>query len=146
MKELRTRSLSDGQRTENTPQAALTASNLRAVLKKLSITPIWRANAEPKCKVFAGILLHRKILITGNLERRGWPHDPLRKLCNSAPETPTHTCAVWIQVVKWFGLQQLLPSNSTSTIYQWWKRCRKVFSKEQKSTFDGLMMYFWWNI
>jgi len=81
------------------------------------------------------------------------PHDPFCKLCNSAPETPTHlckdcpyTCAVWTHVVRWLDLQQILPRNSTSTVYRWWKRCQKVFSKEQKPTFDGLMMYFWWNI
>ena len=81
------------------------------------------------------------------------PHDPFCKLCNSAPETPTHlckdcpyACAVWTHVVRWLDLQQILPSNSTSTVYRWWKRCQKVFSKEQKPTFDGLMMYFWWII
>ena len=40
----------------------------------------------------------------------------------------------------------ILPSNSTSTVYRWWKKVPKVFSKEQKPTFDGLMMYFWWII
>ncbi|KAG2613660.1 hypothetical protein PVAP13_4KG388801 [Panicum virgatum] len=88
-----------------------------------------------------------------NLERRGWPHDPLCKLCNSAPETSAHLCkdcpytsAVWTHVTRWFDLQQLPPSSSTSTVYRWWKMCRKVFSKEQKPAFDGLMICFWWNI
>ena len=81
------------------------------------------------------------------------PHDPLCKLCNSAPETPAHLCkdcpytsAVWTHVVRWLDLQQLPASTSTSTVYRWWKMCRKVFSKEQKPAFDGLMMYFWQNI
>ena len=144
-----TRSFGDGQQMGNTPQAALTTFNSWAVLKRMSITPIWKAKAEPKCKIFAWILLHRKILTADNLERRGWPHDPLCKLCNSAPEMPAHLCkdcpytsAVWTHVVRWFDLQQLPPSSSTSTVYRWWKMCRKVFSKEQKPAFDGLMMYF----
>jgi hypothetical protein len=98
----------------------------KGCFKNLSFTPIWRAKAEPKCKILAWILLHRKILTAHNLERRGWPHDPLFKLCNSAPETPIHlckdcpyTCAVWTQVVRWFGLRQMLHSNSTRTIYGW---------------------------
>jgi hypothetical protein len=49
--------------------------------KKLAITPIWKAMAEPKCKSFAWILLQRKILTANNLAKRGWPHDPLCKLC-----------------------------------------------------------------
>ena len=89
MKELTTRSFGDGQQMGNTPQAALTAFNSWAALKKMLITPIWKAKAEPKCKNFAWILLHRKILTADNLERRGWPHDPL---CNSAPETSPHLC------------------------------------------------------
>ena len=123
--------------------------SIHGPFKKMSITPIWKAKAESKCKIFAWILLHRKILTADNLERRGWPHDPLCKLCNSAPETPAHLCkdcpytsAVWTHVVRWLDLQQLPPSTSTSTVYWWWKKCRKVFSKEQKPAFDGLLMYF----
>jgi len=89
---------------------------LKGRFKKISITPVWRAKAEPKCKIFAWILLHCKIVIADNLKRRGWPHDPLCKLCNSAPETPTHlckdcpyTCAVWTNVVRLLGLQQYYP-------------------------------------
>jgi hypothetical protein len=37
---------------------------------------------------------------------------------------------------------QMLLSNSASTIYRRWKRCRKDFSKKQKSTFDDLLIYF----
>jgi hypothetical protein len=40
-------------------------------LKKLSITPIWKARAEPKCRILAWLLLHRKILTAENLEKRG---------------------------------------------------------------------------
>ena len=84
--------------------------------KKMSITPIWKAKAEPKCKIFAWILLHRKILSADNLERRGWPHDPLCKMCNSAPETPAHLCkdcpytsAVWTHVVRWLIFNNCRP-------------------------------------
>jgi hypothetical protein len=78
-------------------------------LKKLSITPIWKARTEPKYRIFAWILLHRRILTADNLEKRGWPNDPLYKLCNLEPETPTHLCkdctytkAVWDRLQGWF--------------------------------------------
>ena len=118
-----------------------------------SITPIWKAKAEPKCKFFAWILLHRKILTANNLAKRGWSHDPLCKLCNTTPETPKHlckdcsyTCAVWDQLVNWLNLHQLPASNSVSSIYRWWKKCRALVAKDNKSFFDGLVIYFWWNI
>lgn len=60
--------------------------------KKPALTPIWKAKAEPKCRIFAWILPQHKILTANNLAKRGWPHDPTCKLCNGALETPTHLC------------------------------------------------------
>jgi hypothetical protein len=60
--------------------------------KKLATTPIWIAQAEPKCRIFAWILLQRKILTANNLAKRGWPHNPLCQLCNLLTKTPTHLC------------------------------------------------------
>jgi hypothetical protein len=39
-----------------------------------------------------------------------------------------------------------LQTTSSQTINGWWKRMRRSFDKKQKPTFDGLMLYFWWNI
>ena len=121
--------------------------------RRQSITPIWKAKAEPKCKFFAWILLHKKILTANNLEKRGWPHDPLCKLCNTTLETPKHlckdcpfTCAVWVEQVNWLNLHQLPTSGSVSSIYRRWKKCRAMIVKESKFFFDGLIIYFWWNI
>ncbi|WVZ62277.1 hypothetical protein U9M48_012041 [Paspalum notatum var. saurae] len=35
---------------------------------------VWKAQAEPKCKIFAWILLQDKLLTANNLAARGWPH------------------------------------------------------------------------
>jgi hypothetical protein len=80
--------------------------------KRQAINPIWKAKSEPKCRKFAWILLHKKFLTANNLEKRGWPHDPLCRLCQSEPETPkkhlckdcTYTQAVWSQ-----GALRLIP-------------------------------------
>jgi hypothetical protein len=37
--------------------------------KKLVTAPIWRAKAEPKCRIFAWILLQHKILTANNLAK-----------------------------------------------------------------------------
>ena len=75
------------------------------------------------------------------------------KLCNTTPETPKHlckdcpfTCAVWVELVNWLNLHQLPTSGSVSSIYRWWKKCQAMIVKESKSVFDGLIIYFWWNI
>jgi hypothetical protein len=42
---------------------------------------------------------------------------------------------------------QLLPLNtSPDSVYGWWRKCRRRFNKAQKSHFDGMVVYFWWNI
>jgi len=28
----------------------------------------------------------------------------------------------------------------------WWKKCRVRFDKHNKPFFDGIIIYFWWNI
>jgi hypothetical protein len=93
-------------------------------VKKRATTPIWRAKAEPKCKIFAWIILQRKILTTTNLEKRGWPNDPIRKLCNSLPETSDHlcknctnTCVVWDHLRNWFDMQLLPLNTSPNSVY-----------------------------
>jgi len=61
-------------------------------------------------------------------------------------EDCSYTCAVWDQLVNWLNLHQLPASNSVSSIYRWWKKCRAMVAKDNKSFFDGLVIYFWWNI
>ena len=100
-----------------------------------------------------GFCCTKKILTANNLEKRGWPHDPLCKLCNTTLETPKHlckdcpfTCAVCVELVNWLNLHQLPTSGSVSSIYRWWKKYRAMVAKNSKSFFDGFVIYFWWNI
>ena len=115
--------------------------------------PIWKAKTEPKCRFFAWLLLQKKILTADNLAKRGWPQDTLCKLCNSEPETPTHLCkdciftrASWDKLISWLGVEILPPSTASNTLKGWWKKCRVRFHKHNKPFFDGIIIYFWWNI
>jgi hypothetical protein len=121
--------------------------------KTRNIGTIWKAKTEPKCRFFAWILLHRKILTASNLAKRGWPHDPQCKLCNTEAETPTHLCkdclftkAIWSQLTIWYNLQNLPSCESTISVNGWWKKCRLKIDKHSRPSFDGLIIYFWWNI
>jgi hypothetical protein len=57
---------------------------------KLRIMPIWKANAEPKCRFFAWTLMHKKILMANNLTKRHWPCDPICKTLSN-PSRNAHT-------------------------------------------------------
>ncbi|XP_073353618.1 uncharacterized protein [Aegilops tauschii subsp. strangulata] len=53
---------------------------------------VWSAHAKPKCKFFAWLSLHGRILTADRLALRGWPHDPRCQLCLQEPETASHLC------------------------------------------------------
>jgi hypothetical protein len=123
------------------------------VFSRIKISQIWKAKAEPKCRFFAWTLLHKKILTANNLNKRNWQHDPICKLCGLDQETPTHLCKdcsftkeVWEIMKQWFGISILNPINSSGSLYRYWRKCRARIQKDQRKVFDGVMIYFWWNI
>ena len=59
---------------------------------RFDTTKVWHTKAEPKCKFFAWLVLHGRILTADMLAVRGWPHDPRCLLCLQQPETSTHLC------------------------------------------------------
>lgn len=112
-----------------------------------------KAKVEPKCRFFAWTLLHKKILTADNLIKRNWPNDPICSLCRMMPETPTHLCKdcdfakqVWERLKAWFNLSFLNTVLPNGSLYQFWRKCRRKVSKEQRRLFDGFMIYFWWSI
>lgn len=120
---------------------------------KLRIMPIWKAKAESKCRFFAWTLMHKKILTANNLIKRNWPNDPICKLCGVEPETPTHLCKdchfskqVWSLLKSWFGLSAIDVVGGNGSIHGYWRRCRMQVHKPQRRSFDGIMIYFWWNV
>lgn len=120
---------------------------------KLKLSPIWKAQVEPKCRFFAWTLLHKRILIANNLMKWNWPNDPTCKLCGIDPETPTHLCKdcpyakqVWDQLKSWLHLSVLDSIPMTGSIHSYWRKCRIKFSNRQRKNFDGIIIYFWWNI
>lgn len=32
------------------------------------------------------------------------------------------------------------------TVAQWWKKCRRLIQKQNRTFFNGFVVYFWWNI
>jgi hypothetical protein len=125
----------------------------QGTFSKLNLSPVWKARAEAKCRFFAWTLLHKKILTANNLIKRHWPNDPICKLCTTEHETPTHLCKdcdftkqVWTFLKQWFGLTALNAVAVTGSLHKYWRRCRAKIDKSQRNKFDGVMIYFWWNI
>jgi hypothetical protein len=120
---------------------------------KLKMMPIWKTKAEPKCRFFAWTLLHKKILIANNLIKQQWPNDSACKLYGSDLETPTHLCKdcnftrqVWTWPKGWFDLLVLDTINTNGLLHNYWRKCRVKIDRARRCKFDGLMIYFWWNL
>lgn len=121
--------------------------------RKPALMRIWKAQTEPKCKFFAWLLLHQKILTANNLAKRGWPNDPICKLCQAENETPQHlgkdcsfTKEVWMVVTSWFNLQNLSDMREQQNFKRWWLLTRRKVARNQRRSFDGFVIFFWWNI
>jgi hypothetical protein len=83
----------------------------------------------------------------------GWGNDPICKLCGIEQETPTHLCKdcpytkeVWEVIELWFHLSVLNTVNTSGSLHQYWCKCRRKVDKNQRRKFDGIIIYFWWNI
>jgi hypothetical protein len=49
-------------------------------------------------------------------------------------------------LLQWSELSSLAYVNHDGYIHIWWRRCRLRVNKPRLRIFDGLMVYFWWNI
>jgi hypothetical protein len=101
---------------------------------------------------FAWILLYEKIITTNNLQKREWDHNPICTLSYRTKnfETPIQKLQLLKKHLKillqWFELTSLAYVNHDGYIHIWWRRCRLRVNKPRLRIFDGLMVYFWWNI
>ncbi|WVZ97032.1 hypothetical protein U9M48_042597 [Paspalum notatum var. saurae] len=107
---------------------------------------IWKARTEPKCKIFAWILLQNKILTADNLAVRGWPHQQACTLCSGLLETGLHLCLqcpfaqeVWNQVLAQenFTLPPQVDFTLFPNIADWWQCAAASFPKDRRRVFNG---------
>jgi hypothetical protein len=113
---------------------------------------IWSAHAEPKCKLFAWLALHRKLLTADMLAIRGWPHDPVCPLCLSAMETADHLCkdcpftsAIWTRIQQDYSVHPVQHGQTFSSTNAWWDEIIDGKSAENKRRLSGRLLYVLWN-
>ena len=113
----------------------------------------WRGYAEAKCRFFAWMALHGKILTADNLAIRGWPHDPICKLCRIHPETVQHltldchfSTAVRERIFSWH--EQLgAPSHPNGrSLNEWWDATIAGIPKDRRREASGAIMYSIWGV
>jgi hypothetical protein len=113
---------------------------------------IWKAKATPKCRLHSWILVHNKCLTADNLEKRGWPHNPICRLCFISPETAPHISAscpysrtIWYLLLARFHLPQTLaPVATTDRLDDWWLHCSSLVPKLIRTRWRSLALLTWW--
>jgi hypothetical protein len=87
---------------------------------------IWKAEADPKVKFFARLVVHDKVLTAHNLLKRNWPCDVNCSLCLCIHETTQHllaecnfTEALWNFVASRFMLRNYTYMKSKGGPSQW---------------------------
>jgi hypothetical protein len=120
---------------------------------KFDSKKIWCAYVEPKAKLFAWLVLHKRILTADLLAKKGWPHDPTCQLCHNDPETADHLCKdcpftkdVWNTMSMWAGGQGGTQPQDHCSIDCWWNAftsdCTRKMAKER----SGRIIYVMWNV
>jgi hypothetical protein len=119
---------------------------------KFDAAKIWLAHAEPKCKIFAWLALHAKLLTADKLAIRGWPHDPVCPLCLSAHETTSHLCkdcpfttAIWNTIHHDVDDNHATHGTSFMSINDWWDNIIEGKSVAIRRNLSGRFLYVIWN-
>jgi hypothetical protein len=114
---------------------------------------IWKAQTEQKCKFFAWLLMHDRVLTTDNLIKRQWPCDYYCALCLCLHETIEHllthcnfTEAAWNITVSQFGLPPFTAMAAAGGPKQRISLLLQAGSKEEKKRNLGILLTFWWTI
>jgi hypothetical protein len=112
---------------------------------------IWKAHVEPKCRFFAWLVLHGKVLTADNLAIRGWPHDPICKLCRIHPETVQHlfmdcsfSSTVREQIFVSHGTIGLATPPAGRGLNQWWEETIANLPREKRREASGAFIYTMW--
>ena len=116
-----------------------------------STSKFWGAQAEPKCRFFAWLALHGKLLTADNLAIRGWPHDPICRLCMIHPETTQHllldctfATAVREKVFAANGTLGMVQPPMGRNLNTWWDDLLRGLPKEKRKEASGALIYAMW--
>jgi len=97
---------------------------------------LWKSWAPSKCKTFVWLAIRNRCWTADRLQKRGLPHPTRCPLCDQEEETVQHlltTCVFarqfWFSVLQPLNLTRLVPSRTSSSLADWWKKLQKQLRK-----------------
>lgn len=114
---------------------------------------IWKTNTEPKCRFFAWLVIHDRVLTADNLAKKNWPHNEHCTMCYCQFETTAHllircnyTEAVWSTIAAQLNLPNFTHMSSLEGPIDWVSKLEQAESKQARKMNLGNLFFFWWNI
>jgi hypothetical protein len=114
---------------------------------------VWRAITEPKCKFFAWLAMHNKVLTTDNLLKRNWSCNYYCSICFCIHETIDHlltwcnyTEAVWNLVTAKFHFPSYSHLPQEGGHVGWILHFLRSGTKKDKRRKLGMLFSFWWEV
>lgn len=121
-------------------------------IREPALNKVWKLKTEGKVRFYYWLLLQNKTWTADRLLRRGWPHDPICKLCDREPESAVHlllNCSFARQI--WADLSvsdpevSLIGSSSTS-VSSWWHKLNCISPKRRRMECLSVACYMGWHI
>jgi hypothetical protein len=139
--------------TENGAYSASSAYQMQLAgrIPSTIFPQVWKVKATPSCRLHAWLLFHNKCLTADNLAIRGWPHNPICRLCFTHPETAVHlsaTCPysriVWQHLLFRLHLPvALAPAADIEHLEDWWTHCSTVVPNNILKRWRTLAVLTW---
>ena len=147
------RSRGDGHLMENTQQKAHIVFNSLAAPERHYSTQFGRLKPNPNAGFSHGSY-SKKRSWQQTIWRKGAGHKTRcanfaianQKRRHNYAKITFFTRASWDRLISWLQVESLPPSTTATTLKGRWKKCRACFDKHNKPFFDGIIIYFWWNI
>ncbi|KAK1626619.1 hypothetical protein QYE76_000934 [Lolium multiflorum] len=119
---------------------------------KFDAAKTWLAHAVPKCKIFAWLALHAKLLTADMLAISGWMHYPVCPLCLSSHETADHMCkdcpftaAIWTTIHQEDAQVPATHGQTFASLNAWWDYIIEGKSVSDRRRLSGRFLYVLWN-
>jgi hypothetical protein len=119
----------------------------------LPAMPIWQAYVQPKCKFFAWLVIHDRILSASNMIKKNWPCNHNCSLCLCMHETTEHllmecnyTEAFWNLVSTALQLPNYSAMSAAGDPNQWVEVINRSGSRKKRRKNVVVLCIFWWII
>lgn len=114
---------------------------------------VWKAATEPKCRFFAWLVLHNRVLTADNMAKRNWPCNTTCSLCQSQQETTAHittecdfTKETWTKIAAGCNMPGYSEMAVSKNPADWVRIAISVGNKKEKKRRLGILFSFWWHI